>query len=111
MKKLLLLSVLAVSACSNASTQTTNTMAVLTVAVNALPCYEAVKAGTTSNSTLTNVLTGVGVMAANPACAAVDAATVTLINDAVAKGVPVVAAPVVPAPAPAPAVVVPAVSK
>ncbi len=83
-------------------------VAAITIAAAALPCYQAVAAQTTTGSTQIKVLTGLNVAASDPACAALDAATQTLIASAINAKAPVVVAPVNAPSAPAPGVPVPA---
>ena len=99
-----LLGVLALSACTAGCTLAQQQQAIM-IAAQGLPCYEAIVAGTNVGTQPVKILTGVSVAALNPACAALDQATLTLIASAVNAKAPVVAAPpMVPsAPAPGPA--------
>lgn len=85
---LLCVPLLFVAACS--SQQSANvTNAAITIAANAMPCYNAVKAATAASSTVANVLNGAAVATSNAACAAIDAETADLIASAINAQAPV----------------------
>jgi hypothetical protein len=79
---------LALAACTTAQQQ-----AALSIAASALPCYNAVAASITTGSNATKALTAADVLVSSPACAAVDANSLTLIASALNTGTPVIAAP------------------
>lgn len=62
----------------------------ITIAMNAMPCYAAVKAATSQNNSAANVLNGSTVVVTYPACANIDGASASLIASAINANAPVV---------------------
>jgi hypothetical protein len=96
MRKLII--ILALAGCTPAQEQQA-----IMIAASGLPCYEAIAASTTSGTQPIKILNGAAVAALNPACAALDQATLTLIASAINAKAPVQVAPAA-TPASAPAV-------
>lgn len=79
-------------------------VAAIQLAAAALPCYEAISAATQAGTVPVKILTGASVAALDPACKALDTASLTLIASAINSRSQVVAAPVsAPASGPVPA--------
>lgn len=65
----------------------------VTILASALPCYAALATAMQSGSVPVQVLTGASVLALNPACASLDAASAQLIASALNTGATVVTGP------------------
>lgn len=76
----------ALTACSHGPTVSESA----TIAINAIPCYEAVKGATSAANTVSNVQSGVTAALSSPACVAVDNASLAAIQTVTAPA-PVVA--------------------